>query len=62
MEVGMLFVTCSYECIDVMLEFNSAGGWAVYDGDGFGFMREGCAGVPVLYDGCFWLNFVYWCV
>ena len=33
MAVGMLF--------DVMLEFNSIGWWAVYDGDGFGFMGEG---------------------
>ena len=50
MEVGMLF--------DVMLEFNSIGWWAVYDGDEFGFMGEGGAGVAALYSCSAWLMVV----
>ena len=45
----MLFVSDYYEGINVMLEFNSMGGWVVYDGDGLGLMDEGGAGVAALY-------------
>lgn len=49
MELGATFVTNYYEGMDVMLEFNSMGGWVVYDGDELGLMGEGGAGVAALY-------------
>lgn len=45
----MLFVSDYYEGINVMLEFNSMGGWVVYDGDGLGLMGKGGGGVAALY-------------
>lgn len=51
----MLFVANYYEGVDVMLEFNSIGGWVVYDGDGLGYMGEGGAGVAALYSCSAWL-------
>nr|YP_010902276.1 NADH dehydrogenase subunit 6 [Neodon linzhiensis]QYK91977.1 NADH dehydrogenase subunit 6 [Neodon linzhiensis] len=58
MEMGMLFVTYYYEGVDVMLEFNSMGGWVIYDSDGLGLMGEGGAGVAALYDCSAWLMIV----
>nr|UFR83314.1 NADH dehydrogenase subunit 6 [Microtus guentheri] len=58
MEVGMMYVTKYYEGMDVMLEFNSMGGWVVYDGDGLGLMGEGGAGVAALYSCSAWLMVV----
>nr|QHI39509.1 NADH dehydrogenase subunit 6 [Dicrostonyx torquatus]QHI39600.1 NADH dehydrogenase subunit 6 [Dicrostonyx torquatus] len=58
MEMGMLFVSHYYEGLDVVLEFNSMGGWAVYDGDGLGLMGEGGAGVAALYSCSAWLMVV----
>lgn len=49
MELGIIFVTNYYEGADVILEFNSIGGWVIYDGDGLGLMGEGGAGVAALY-------------
>nr|QYK91821.1 NADH dehydrogenase subunit 6 [Neodon sikimensis]QYK92224.1 NADH dehydrogenase subunit 6 [Neodon sikimensis] len=58
MELGMLFVSNYYEGMNVMLEFNSMGGWVVYDGDGLGYMGEGGAGVAALYSCSAWLMVV----
>nr|UZC29795.1 NADH dehydrogenase subunit 6 [Microtus richardsoni] len=58
MEVGMLFLSKYYEGMELMLEFNSMGGWAVYDGDGLGLMGEGGAGVAALYSCSAWLMVV----
>nr|UFR83353.1 NADH dehydrogenase subunit 6 [Microtus cabrerae] len=58
MGMGMLFVANYYEGADVMLEFNSMGGWAIYDGDGLGYMGEGGAGVAALYSCSAWLMVV----
>nr|QHI40107.1 NADH dehydrogenase subunit 6 [Dicrostonyx groenlandicus] len=58
MEMGMLFVSHYYEGVDVVLEFNSMGGWVVYDGDGLGLMGEGGAGVAALYSCSAWLMVV----
>nr|YP_010132731.1 NADH dehydrogenase subunit 6 [Dinaromys bogdanovi]QSJ54268.1 NADH dehydrogenase subunit 6 [Dinaromys bogdanovi] len=58
MELGMLFVTEYYEGLDVVLEFNSLGGWAIYDGDELGLMGEGGAGVAALYSCSAWLMVV----
>nr|UFR83392.1 NADH dehydrogenase subunit 6 [Phenacomys intermedius] len=58
MEMGMLFVANYYEGMDVVLEFNSLGGWAVYDSDGLGLMGEGGAGVAALYSCSAWLMVV----
>lgn len=49
MEIAMLYVSKYYENIELMLEFNSMGGWVIYDGDGLGLMGEGGAGVAALY-------------
>lgn len=57
-ELGILFVNNYYEGIELMLEFNSMGGWVVYDGDELGLMGEGGAGVAALYDCSAWLMFV----
>lgn len=32
----------------MVLEFNSMGGWVVYDGNGLGLMGDGDAGVAAL--------------
>lgn len=37
-----------YEGVEIVLEFNSTGGWVVYDGDGLGLMGDGGAGVAAL--------------
>nr|QYK92263.1 NADH dehydrogenase subunit 6 [Microtus agrestis] len=58
MGVSMLFVANYYEGMDAMLEFNSMGGWVVYDGDGLGYMGEGGAGVAALYSCSAWLMVV----
>nr|QYK92133.1 NADH dehydrogenase subunit 6 [Alexandromys limnophilus] len=58
MEVGMLFASEYYEGMDLMLEFNSMGGWVVYDGDELGLMGEGGAGVAALYSCSAWLMVV----
>nr|WRO39213.1 NADH dehydrogenase subunit 6 [Eothenomys olitor] len=58
MEMGMLLVSNYYEGTDLVLEFNSLGGWAVYDGDGLGLMGEGGAGVAALYSCSAWLMVV----
>jgi len=49
MEIAMLYVSKYYENIELMLEFNSMGGWVIYDGDGLGLIGEGGAGVAALY-------------
>lgn len=36
MVVGILLITNYYERLDMALDFNSLGGWMVYDGDGLG--------------------------
>nr|YP_010902224.1 NADH dehydrogenase subunit 6 [Microtus maximowiczii]QYK91899.1 NADH dehydrogenase subunit 6 [Microtus maximowiczii]QYK92107.1 NADH dehydrogenase subunit 6 [Microtus maximowiczii] len=58
MEVGMLIADGLYEGADLMLEFNSMGGWVVYDGDELGLMGEGGAGVAALYSCSAWLMVV----
>nr|ANS57400.1 NADH dehydrogenase subunit 6 [Eothenomys inez] len=58
MEMGMLFVANYYEAVDAVLEFNSMGGWVVYDGDGLGLMGEGGVGVAALYSCSAWLMVV----
>nr|YP_010902315.1 NADH dehydrogenase subunit 6 [Eothenomys eva]QYK92055.1 NADH dehydrogenase subunit 6 [Eothenomys eva] len=58
MEMGMLYVANFYEGMDVVLEFNSMGGWVVYDGDGLGLMGEGGVGVAALYSCSAWLMVV----
>nr|YP_009409201.1 NADH dehydrogenase subunit 6 [Neodon sikimensis]QYK91782.1 NADH dehydrogenase subunit 6 [Neodon sp. na XW-2022]AOV85565.1 NADH dehydrogenase subunit 6 [Neodon sikimensis]QYK91795.1 NADH dehydrogenase subunit 6 [Neodon sp. na XW-2022]QYK91873.1 NADH dehydrogenase subunit 6 [Neodon sp. na XW-2022]QYK92211.1 NADH dehydrogenase subunit 6 [Neodon sp. na XW-2022] len=58
MELSMLFVADYYEGMDFMLEFNSMGGWVVYDGDELGLMGEGGAGVAALYSCSAWLMVV----
>lgn len=45
----MLLVSNYYEGIEVIVEFNSMGGWVIYDGDGMGYIGEGGAGVAALY-------------
>lgn len=54
----MLFVTEYYDGSEMVLEFNSLGGWAVYDGDELGLMGEGGAGVAALYSCSAWLMIV----
>ena len=58
MGVGMLFVSNYYEGVEMVLEFNSLGGWVVYDGDEVGLMGEGGAGVAALYSCSAWLMVV----
>lgn len=58
MGVGMLFVSNYYEDVEMVLEFNSLGGWVVYDGDELGLMGEGGAGVAALYSCSAWLMVV----
>nr|YP_009865081.1 NADH dehydrogenase subunit 6 [Prometheomys schaposchnikovi]QKE47134.1 NADH dehydrogenase subunit 6 [Prometheomys schaposchnikovi]QKE47147.1 NADH dehydrogenase subunit 6 [Prometheomys schaposchnikovi] len=58
MELGMLFVTEYYEGTSVVLEFNSMGGWVVYDGDELGLMGEEGVGVAALYSCSVWLMVV----
>nr|YP_009049051.1 NADH dehydrogenase subunit 6 [Cricetulus kamensis]AIE11616.1 NADH dehydrogenase subunit 6 [Cricetulus kamensis] len=58
MELGMTFVSKYYEGVNVVLEFNSMGGWVIYDGDELGLMGEGGAGVAALYDCSAWLMVV----
>lgn len=58
MGVGMLFVSNYYEGVEMVLEFNSLGGWVVYDGDELGLMGEGGAGVAALYSCSAWLMVV----
>lgn len=45
----MVFADNYYEGIEMMLEFNSMGGWVIYDGDELGYIGEGGAGVAALY-------------
>nr|YP_004935503.1 NADH dehydrogenase subunit 6 [Myodes regulus]YP_009236116.1 NADH dehydrogenase subunit 6 [Myodes rufocanus]AEO90260.1 NADH dehydrogenase subunit 6 [Myodes regulus]AME17929.1 NADH dehydrogenase subunit 6 [Myodes rufocanus]QYK92068.1 NADH dehydrogenase subunit 6 [Myodes rufocanus] len=56
--VAMIFVSNYYEGMEVVLEFNSLGGWVVYDGDELGLMGEGGAGVAALYSCSAWLMVV----
>nr|QHN51450.1 NADH dehydrogenase subunit 6 [Arvicola amphibius]QHN51463.1 NADH dehydrogenase subunit 6 [Arvicola amphibius] len=58
LELGVLFVSDVYEGTEIVLEFNSVGGWVVYDGDGLGLMGEGGAGVAALYSCSAWLMVV----
>nr|UFR83418.1 NADH dehydrogenase subunit 6 [Microtus miurus] len=58
MEMGMLLVNDYYEGKEFILEFNSMGGWVVYDADGLGLMGEGGAGVAALYSCSAWLMIV----
>nr|UFR83171.1 NADH dehydrogenase subunit 6 [Alticola olchonensis] len=58
MEMGVLFVSDYYENTEMVLEFNSLGGWVVYDGDELGLMGEGGAGVAALYSCSAWLMVV----
>nr|AKE36453.1 NADH dehydrogenase subunit 6 [Allocricetulus eversmanni] len=58
MEAGMAFVSKYYESMELMLSFNSMGGWVVYDGDELGLMGEGGAGVAALYSCSAWLMVV----
>nr|UFR83132.1 NADH dehydrogenase subunit 6 [Arvicola amphibius] len=58
LELGVLFVSGVYEGTEIVLEFNSVGGWVVYDGDGLGLMGEGGAGVAALYSCSAWLMVV----
>ena len=58
MGVGMLFVSNYYEGVEMVLEFNSLGGWVVYDGDELGLMGEGGACVAALYSCSAWLMVV----
>nr|UFR83210.1 NADH dehydrogenase subunit 6 [Blanfordimys juldaschi] len=58
MGVSMLLVSNYYEGMEVMVEFNSMGGWVIYDGDGMGYMGEGGAGVAALYSCSAWLMVV----
>lgn len=58
MGVGMLFVSNYYEGVEMVLEFNSLGGWVVYDGDELGLIGEGGAGVAALYSCSAWLMVV----
>nr|UFR83197.1 NADH dehydrogenase subunit 6 [Alticola tuvinicus] len=58
MEMGVLFVSDYYENTEMVLEFNSLGGWVVYDADELGLMGEGGAGVAALYSCSAWLMVV----
>lgn len=54
-ELGITFVTNYYEGVEVVLNFNSMGGWVVYDGDELGLIGDGGAGVAALYSCSAWL-------
>lgn len=49
MEEGILLVTNYYEGLHMVLDFNSLGGWVVYDGDGLRLKSEGGVGIAALY-------------
>nr|YP_010166403.1 NADH dehydrogenase subunit 6 [Lasiopodomys brandtii]QJF47681.1 NADH dehydrogenase subunit 6 [Lasiopodomys brandtii]QRV60503.1 NADH dehydrogenase subunit 6 [Lasiopodomys brandtii]QRV60516.1 NADH dehydrogenase subunit 6 [Lasiopodomys brandtii]QRV60529.1 NADH dehydrogenase subunit 6 [Lasiopodomys brandtii]QYK91886.1 NADH dehydrogenase subunit 6 [Lasiopodomys brandtii] len=57
MEVSVVLVSDYYEGVGVLMEFNSMGGWEVYDADGLGYFGEG-GGVAALYSCSAWLMVV----
>nr|QOY44640.1 NADH dehydrogenase subunit 6 [Ellobius fuscocapillus] len=58
LELGLLIMVEYYEYLEPIVEFNSMGGWVVYDGDELGLMGDSGVGVAALYSSSAWLMVV----